>query len=94
MSKINTSVCFRVHNFTHWLELQSDLESMGYVVDTKYSEGIIAAYPCFEGLYLHIEPDFTVCLHTHTFGAEVVSNFEYIVNELPQRPKGKKNVKH
>lgn len=41
MSKINTSVCFRVHNYDH------------------------------------------------TLGAEVVPNFEYIVNELPQRPKGK-----
>ena len=89
MSKINSSVCLKVYSFTHWLELQFDLEAMGYVVDTEFSERIIAEHPRFNGLYLHIEPDFTACLHTHTFSAEVQPNFEYIVNELPQRPKGK-----
>lgn len=88
MSKINSSVCLKVHNFSHWLELQFDLEAMGYVVDTEFSENIMAQYPRFKGLYLHIEPDFTACLHTHTLGSEVQPNFEYIVNELPQRPKG------
>lgn len=89
MSKINTSVCFRVHNYDHWLELQYDLEAMGYTVDTTYSNKTVAENPRFKGLYLHIETDFTVCLHDHMLGAEVVPNFEYIVNELPQRPKGK-----
>ena len=88
MSKINTSVCFRVHNYDHWLELQYDLEAMGYTVDTTYSNKTVAENPRFKGLYLHIETDFTVCLHDHTLGAEVVPNFEYIVNELPQQPKG------
>lgn len=89
MSKINTSVCLKVHSFTHWLELRFDLEAMGYAVDTEFCEIVIANRPRFKGLYLHIEPDFTVCLHTHTLGSEVQPNFEYIVNELPQRPKGK-----
>ena len=62
---------------------------MGYVVDTAYSDAMISKNPRFKGLYLHIEPDFTMCLYTHTLGAEVQPNFEYIVNELPQRPKGK-----
>ena len=89
MPKINTSVCLKVHSFTHWLELQFDLEAMGYDVDTKFSEIVIANRPRFKGLYLHIEPDFAACLHTHKLGSEAVPNFEYIVNELPQRPKGK-----
>lgn len=89
MSKINTSVCLKVHSYMHWVALQIDLEAMGYDVDTEYSEMIIAENPRFKGLYLHIEPDFTMCLHTHTLGAEVQPSFEYIVNELPQRPKGK-----
>ena len=89
MSKINSSVCLKVHSFTHWLELQFDLEAMGYTVDTAFSEVVISKHPRFKGLYLHIEPDFTACLHTHTLGSEVQPNFEYIVNELPQRPKGK-----
>ena len=89
MSKINTSVCFRVHSFTDWLELKFDLEAMGYTIDTAFSEMVISEYPRFKGLYLHIEPDFTACLHTHTLGSEVQPNFEYIVSELPQRPKGK-----
>lgn len=88
MSKINSSVCLKVHNFSHWLELQFDLEAMGYVVDTEFSENIMAQYPRFKRLYLHIEPDFTACLYNHTLGSEVQPNFEYIVNELPQRPKG------
>lgn len=88
MSKINTSVCLKVHSFTHWLELQFDLEAMGYVVDTEYSENNIAENPRFRGLYLHIEPNFTACLYSHTLGAEVQPNFEYIVNELPQHPTG------
>ena len=89
MSKINSSVCLKVHNFTHWLELRSDLEAMGYIVDAAFSEVVISKHPRFKGLYLHIEPDFEACLHAHTFGSEVQPNFEYIVNELPQRPKGK-----
>lgn len=89
MSKINSSVCLKVHNFSHWLELKFDLEAMGYTVDTEYSEKIISSYPRFKGLYLHIEPDFTACLYTHTLGSEVQPSFEYIVNELPQLPKGK-----
>ena len=89
MSKVNSSVCLKVHNYSQWLGLQFDLEAMGYVVDTEYSENTISSKPRFKGLYLHIEPDFTACLYDHTLGSEVQPNFEYIVNELPQRPKGK-----
>ena len=89
MSKINSSVCLKVHSFTHWLELRFDLEAMGYVVDTAFSEVVISKHPRFKGLYLHIEPNFTACLYNHTLGSEVQPNFEYIVNELPQLPKGK-----
>lgn len=62
---------------------------MGYIVDTAFSEVVISKHPRFKGLYLHIDPDFTACLHTHTLGSEVQPNFEHIVNELPQLPKGK-----
>lgn len=89
MSKINTSVCFRVHNYDQYLELCSDLRAMGYKIDGQWNQYVMNKYPRFKGLYLHIETDFTVCLHDHTLGAEVVPNFECIVNELPQQPKGK-----
>lgn len=50
MSKINTSACLKVHSFAHWLELQFDLEAMGYAVSTTFSENIIASNPRFISL--------------------------------------------
>lgn len=79
----NFSYCFRVRNYDQYLHDVGELRAMGYNIDDRYNTLLIQGEPKFHTVWLHVEDNGDVRLHTHTVLSERVPNLEYIINEIP-----------
>lgn len=77
------SYCFRVYNYEQYLHDVGELRAMSYNIDDRYNSKLIQQVSNFHRVWLHIDDDGVVTLHTHNHLAERVPNLEYIINELP-----------